>query len=125
MEVQTSKEFGTKLQENNMEMIISIGWVENIEGADDSYPSFYYFDSVNEVISYFNKQYVIPFVLYNNKCDKFTKDNAILSFEEMKFNFTGYKYETEVYQFYNKDTYLTIKNELLKDTISHEEYYES
>lgn len=107
------------LQEKYPDYIIVF---DNDKGDDPSEPQFHKFLSVDDIINYFNKSYMNPFVIDDGT--GFTKENCLLTFNDKTktINIVYFKYNFGEYTFYDDTSYLAVKDELSKNSMSYDEY---
>lgn len=111
----SSKQFGLQYQNNHPGQILSISWDE----GDEIYaPRFHFFDTVDDVANHLKMMYGDQFILAVNGSDRYTKDNAIVAFEDtdMKIEITSWKYDMTVYQFYDGSKYQELKQKLTQES---------
>lgn len=118
MQTLNSKRFGIFFQETNVDKIFSISWSEG-DDIDCYSPKFFFFDTVEDILRYFKRVCITPFVLAKNNNDLFTKENTILLFDDdnLEIKTVMWKSSGTIFQFFNEGIYQKLKQALSESSI--------
>lgn len=112
-----TNQFGLMIQNLNPNKAFSISW--GIGGGEEDGPQFYFFKDVLEIINMLMREYQTPFVLSTGNEDAYTRDNAVLQFNDnaLEIRVISFKNEGTLYKFFRNDVYQYLKQSLSQNTI--------
>jgi hypothetical protein len=117
------KEFGQLYQKQNPDIIFVIEYGY----GEPSEPNFFGYNNIQNIIEFFTRHFMMPFVLYDYSHDFYAKENAMIEFinESLIINIVSYKTSGYTYKFYDEKIYNELKTLISKDAIPLIKYYES
>ena len=82
-------------------------------------PTLYVFKDAPEILNMMRAEYTTPFVLANLNDPVYTKQNAVLQFDDnlLEIIVTAYNNDGTTYRFFRNDVYQYLKQQLSQNTV--------